>query len=153
LSIHARRSPARGEIHGELRSPDPPAEHARDAGLLRVILENVRITIWAIDREGVFTFTGGKGMESTGHEPGRYVGKSLYDMFAKNPETRNVRKALTSGERIHSYGDAYGMSWEHWYIPRLGPEGAVESLVGVSMNLDEAKRAEKELVEKTALIE
>lgn len=51
---------------------------------LRAIITYAPLVIWAIDREGMLTFSDGKGMEKIGLTPGRAVGKSVFELFAGN---------------------------------------------------------------------
>src|SRR6185369_12885394 len=81
VSCRARRSAARGELHGSLRD----AQIEDDAALLRVIEDNIPITVWAVDRKGTFLHHAGKGMEAGGLKQGQWLGMNIFELYRGGP--------------------------------------------------------------------
>src|SRR5262249_23663250 len=64
LLMHARRSPARGEIFGDIQDRAPGAE--RDSKVLRVLLDTIPIRVFILDLQGTFIFNEGNATPAVG---------------------------------------------------------------------------------------
>jgi len=53
---------------------------------------------------------------------------------------------------VHVFTNAHGASWESWYLPKRDERGEVAVILGVTLDVTEAKRAEKLLLEQRAEI-
>ncbi len=63
--------------------------------LLRSVVENSPIIVYALDKEGVITLSEGKGLEAVGRKPGQTVGKSVFDLSHSHPDRlENIRRVL-----------------------------------------------------------
>lgn len=120
--------------------------------ILRTVTQTLPIVIWAIDREGIFTFHEGKGVEGTGLRQGELIGKNVFEFYANNDGSADLRRAL-AGESIHSLNSSHGMSWENWEIPIRDERGEVDAVVGFTLDISQAKSTEQELRSKLELIE
>ncbi|WP_437722512.1 PAS domain-containing protein [Sorangium sp. So ce861] len=119
--------------------------------ILRALVDNLKIIVWASDGRGVFTYLDGKGLAGTGVKPGQLVGRSVFDVY-KEHETEGLRRALR-GEQLHVIAEANGKPLENWFVPIEGERGDVDAVVGITLDLTESRRAELELRERLALIE
>lgn len=157
-SCNARSAPMHGEIHGCLR--EIAAEHAapseqieQDRQLLRLIEQNLPIALWMVDMQGTFTRHSGAALSRFGLTQGQYVGRNLFEIFpGRGGFMEGVYKAL-AGEPAHIFTENRELPWESWYIPILDSQGQVVSVTGISLNVFEAKRTERELMAKIELIE
>jgi rsbT co-antagonist protein RsbR len=157
LTLSARRAPADGEIHGALLARGPAralevAELERDSRLLATLHQNINMVIWAIDRDGVFTFQRGKALEAAGLKRDQFVGTNVFDLYSDHEGLTAMRRAL-EGESPHIVNETHGIAWEHWYIPQRDDLGEVSGVCGLTLNLTEARRAEQELRAQLELIE
>jgi PAS domain-containing protein len=60
-----------------------------------MVLRNVPLIVFALDRNGVFTVSEGKGLEALGLRGGEVVGQSIFDACRDLPDLlENVRRAL-----------------------------------------------------------
>jgi rsbT co-antagonist protein RsbR len=165
LWCHARRAPGGDLIHGSLR--EAPADAAQQSAaelaslknkerMLHGLMDNLPICVWAVDTRGVFTFHDGKGLERAGIERGQFLGMNVLDLYrSAEPGDEGpvqVRMAL-AGEAAHFYDDQHGVRWESWLVPIRGDGGEVTSVLGLTLDVTEAKRAEKELRDRLELIE
>src|SRR5262249_28168016 len=81
FSCVLRKAPQGGVIFGSLRqAPDGGSRVAgsgfrkgESADMLRVLSDNLPVIVWAIDRDGIFTYHGGKGAEELGFKWGQLV--------------------------------------------------------------------------------
>ena len=125
----------RRDSAGDDDRTDPVAE---DAPLLATVARNVPIVLFALDDDGVFTRSEGRGLAALGLEQGEVVGKSAFDVYADHPAVlRAVERAL-GGEDvnvIHEFGD---VAFEVWY--RSKEDGHV---LGVAVDVTDRVRHER----------
>ena len=114
---------------------------------LRAVVDNAPVVLFALDREGVFTLSEGKGLRALGYEPGQVVGLSIFEVYRDVPEIlRNVRRAL-GGESVSSIVEVGGLSFETYYDPLRGHDGEVVGVIGVATDVTGRKRAYDRLAE------
>ncbi|WP_437535208.1 STAS domain-containing protein [Sorangium sp. So ce726] len=121
--------------------------------LLRAILDYLPITVCKYDREGVFTFHDGKGMEAAGMKPGQLLGTSVFELVANDPETLEINRQALAGKSAYNNYDAHGTAWETWHIPVRDSSGEPDGMITLSLDGSAAKRRERELQAKIELIE
>jgi PAS domain S-box-containing protein len=113
--------------------------------LLRTVVTNVPLVLFATDESGIFTLSEGKGLAAIQLEPGQVVGQSVFDVYADYPEIGNgVRKAL-SGEANILVIEVTGVIFETWYTPVRDRAGTITGMIGVSVDVTERKKAEEEI--------
>ncbi len=117
---------------------------------LKTITAEVQEVIFALDAHGIFTFSEGKGLEKLGLKPGQVVGLSVFDAYKDFPEVlEGLRKAL-AGNLVKTEGLELGnLKFNTNYQPIFDANGQVTSVVGLSIDVTEAKKAEKALSEHT----
>ncbi|WP_437961866.1 PAS domain S-box protein [Sorangium sp. So ce119] len=120
--------------------------------ILRTVTQTLPIVVWAIDREGIFTFHEGKGVESAGLREGELIGKNVFHYYADSDGRADLERAL-AGEETHSVNTTHGAFWENWEIPIRDEQGEVYAVVGFTLDVSPAKRTEQELRSKLELIE
>ena len=120
-----------------------------DHRILTTIVDTVHISLWAIDAGGLFTMmTGGP----TSAQASSVVGRSIFEMYGDNPGTVNLRRAL-AGEAQHNFASTGGQEWESWMVPIPTQRPTDPAVVGISLDITEARRREHELRDKLDLIE
>jgi diguanylate cyclase (GGDEF)-like protein/PAS domain S-box-containing protein len=114
---------------------------------LRTIVGNVPVVLFALDREGVFTLSEGKGLEGLGLRPGEVVGRSVFEVYGAVPEIiENIRRTL-GGEAVVATVEVGELAFETFYNPLLNEGGEIVGLIGVAGDITERKRAEEALRE------
>jgi PAS domain S-box-containing protein len=133
---------------------------ASDA-LLRTVLSNAPITIFATDNQGVFTLSEGKGLERVGLSPGENVGVSALDLFASKSFVENTGRITTgqdviqrvlAGETVNAIDELNGVYFDNHISPIHGAEGEVIGIVGVATDITERVRAEKTVQQSEELL-
>jgi PAS domain S-box-containing protein len=112
---------------------------------LRDVIANAPVILFALDRSGVVTLSEGKGLDSFGVKPGELVGQSIFDLYRDSPGLHsNARRAL-AGEAVTFVTEANNESFEIHLIPLLDKNGEVAGVTGVTYNITDRRRTEKEL--------
>jgi PAS domain S-box-containing protein len=112
---------------------------------LSLVLENSPVILYGLDREGRFLFSEGDGIAALGMTKGQILGNSAFELYHNTPEAAGAIGRALAGQhavfRAH-FGGAH-------FVSRLTPvfddTGAVEQVVGVSVDITEQVRAEEEL--------
>jgi rsbT co-antagonist protein RsbR len=151
--VALRRAPDSGNIYGSLRPDERRTKLRTQVQLLQTILDNVPIIVWALDTQGVYTYHDGKEAEHLGLQPGQVIGQSAFDVHPDLAESGASVKRALAGETQHHIDQINGAWWETWEMPVHDEQGEVTAVVGVTLNVSGAKRAEEELRAKLELIE
>ena len=170
----AVRSDLVGELKGSRRRAariqDAPAEESRLAdssgcgpidlqaalegkGLLRYIVGQVPMILWAVDCRGVLRLSEGRGLEILGLAPGEAVGRSIWEVFADVPKIKAWTRRALAGESINGCTEVDGIALECWYSPLRGPSGEIIGAAGAASDVTTHKQTEEELLAEQRLAE
>lgn len=115
---------------------------------LKSITSEVQEVIFAIDAQGIFTFSEGKGLQKLGLKPGQIVGMSVFDVYKDFPEVIVGLKEALVGKMVKSESLVVGnLNFSTTYQPIFDENGQLTSVVGLAIDVTEAKNAEKALNE------
>ena len=131
----------------DLTGLERTAEHAleRAEERLQTVVSGCPIVLFAIDENGVFTLSEGKGLAALGLAPGVAVGVSVFSLYREHPEILgHVRRSL-AGEEVETEVEVNGIWFEVRYSPRLDFEGKVQGIIGVATDITGRRRAEDAL--------
>ena len=113
--------------------------------LLRLVVTNAPIVLFAVDKDGEITLREGKALEAVGSKPGEGVGQSVFDFHGDaQPVLENVRRAL-AGETFTDTVEVRGVTLETHYAPVRDANDEVQAMIGVSADITERKLAEEAL--------
>jgi PAS domain S-box-containing protein len=113
--------------------------------LLHSVVTSAPIVLFALDQNGVFTLSEGKGLEGLGLAPGELVGASAVEAFRDQTAFgEHLRRAL-AGEAFVASSEVAGRSFDTWYSPRIGADGTVSGVLGVATDLTERRQLEEQL--------
>ena len=158
LFLADERAPWSHDLVGLLRLVGEVFAHAVLSGLgeqalrrseerLQTIVSNVPVVLFALDRDGRFTLSEGRGLEVLGLRAGEVVGQSVFELYADYPVLcDNIRRAL-AGETFSAtvmVGDRY---FESWYCPLRTDDGEQGGVIGVANDVTDRIRAEEALHE------
>ncbi|MEX2160195.1 MAG: PAS domain S-box protein [Dehalococcoidia bacterium] len=119
---------------------------------LRTVIENAPVVLFSVDREGIFTLSEGKGLESLGLSPGVAVGTSAFEMYAEVPEiVANIERAL-AGEAFSTTVELQDLAFETHYAPILDGSGEAGGVIGIATNVTERQHAEEALRRSEAIL-
>ncbi len=111
---------------------------------LRTIVSNVPIVLFAIDSDGVFTLSQGKGLEKLGLEPGEVEGSTIYEVYSCQDEIVADFERALNGERVQSVRAVDGIVFETTYQP-IEEDGDVTAVIGVAVDTTERREREQSL--------
>jgi PAS domain S-box-containing protein len=109
--------------------------------LLRMVVENAPVVLFAIDAQGIVTLSEGKALDAFGLRPGEVVGRSAIEMYAGEPEAvERIRRAL-AGEASHAALTVGTLTFDTRLQPVRDDSGAVTGVIGVAANMTEQVQA------------
>jgi rsbT co-antagonist protein RsbR len=151
----ARRAPD-GLIHGQLErladeAPELTTAARIEHSLFRALMETLDIVLWAIDRTGKFVFHDGKALATAGMQPGQLLDLNIFDLYPAEM-MRQVKQAL-EGTPSSDASEVHGVHWQSRYIPVRGPTGDIEHVAGLTLDISEAVRSNRELEHRLETIE
>ena len=109
-----------------------------DAPLLGTVARNVPIVLFALDEDGVFTRSEGRGLAALGLEQNEVVGESVFDVYADYPEIRRAAERALDGENVTTVHEIEDTAFETWYRPM--DDGRV---LGVSVDVTDRVKHER----------
>jgi len=112
---------------------------------MRAVINCAPLVIWAIDREGVVTFSEGKGLEKIDLQPGQLVGQSLFELFADNEEIIHNTRLVLAGKPVSGPTVYNGVVFENRYEPIVDDSGANTGAIGVAIDITSQHQAKEEL--------
>ena len=122
---------------------------ARAERRLRVISNNLPLYLFEIDRDGIYTWMEGQGLESFGVSPGNQVGASLFAVHRARPELiAHVRRAL-AGEVVRATEEVDGVLLDAVYEPLRDRGGEIGGVIGVALDVSERSLAQAELIRRS----
>lgn len=116
-----------------------------DHQLLRNILANTPLIIWAVDRNGIVTFSEGGGLKKIGFQPGEWVGRSVFEEYADDPELIAIIRKTLNGETSHRERSIGNLILDIEYSPLYDEQGEVDGFLSVAMDITEKTLSQKEL--------
>ncbi len=111
---------------------------------LRAVATNAPVILFALDREGVFTFSTGRGLKVLGLESEEVIGRSVYELYAETPRILEDVQCALAGEQFTVEREVEGLTFETSYSAVPDPDGYVVGVIGVSTDVTERKSFEKE---------
>jgi HTH-type transcriptional regulator, bacterioopsin transcriptional activator and related proteins len=112
---------------------------------LESVVENVPVTLFALDAEGRYTLSEGRGLATLDASPEEVIGESVFDILSEYPDViADIRRAL-AGERFNTVHELQDLYFETWYQPMHDEDGEVTGVIGVSMDVTARMRHEQAL--------
>ncbi len=118
----------------------------------RIIVESAPVVLFTIDRNYKITLSQGRGLEPLGVRSGELVGQSVIDLYGDVlPDIKNdLDEVLAGREMVSTIADLGNVAYETQYAPLRGADGEISGVIGISVDVTERQRTEKELQEMAA---
>ena len=127
----------------ERQRAEQALKHAQEQ--LRIVVSNAPIALFAIDREGRYTLSEGRGLATLGLAAGERVGLSAFEVYANTPQALNNFKRALAGEEFRDVVDIREFAFETSYTPLRDENGTVTGMTGVATDVTERRRLESQL--------
>lgn len=109
------------------------------------IVDNIDAMLWAIDRNGIFTFAEGRGYRTSAINKTALVGHSIFEVYKNDSDvTTNVDRVLNGlvGSKALQKTDSKVFEWH--YSPIVDETGDVVGVAGVVMDITERIELEEQ---------
>lgn len=124
-----------------------------ETDLLRAVLDNTPVVLWVIDRARKFTASLGQALRRFGLEEGQVVGWSVDEVYRERPDTLRMIQEALAGASISYRTEVVGRSWDSHLAPIRDGAGEVIGALGVSFDVTEQTRLERQMREHIAALE
>jgi diguanylate cyclase (GGDEF)-like protein/PAS domain S-box-containing protein len=114
---------------------------------LSMVVSNSPIVLFALDANGVFTLSEGKGLAAMGLEANQVVGRSVFEVYRDAPDIVQAARRALAGETFTEVAEVGDIIFETRYVPLQGKNGEVTGVLGVATDITKHKRAESALRE------
>jgi PAS domain S-box-containing protein len=108
---------------------------------LRAVMLKAPIVLFNLDREGIFTLTTGGEPRLLGLHAEGLLGQSIYAVNAERQDILDHFRRALRGETHTATVDMNDLTLETHWMPQTGEDGAVHSVIGVTLDVTERARA------------
>ena len=119
---------------------------------LDTVVSNVPVVLFALDADGVFRLSEGRGLEALGWESSEVVGQSAFDLYADYPDVTAAIERALDGEEVSIVERIEDRIFETAYQPVL-EDGRVTGVIGVATDITERRARERELERQNERLE
>lgn len=112
---------------------------------LCMVISNVPVVLFALDHDGIFRLSDGRGLQVLGLEPGQVVGLSVFDVYANEVYILSAIRRALAGEEVIYINDMEGAIFETQLTPLFDEAGQPNGLIGLSTDITARVQAEKAL--------
>jgi len=114
---------------------------------LRSVVSSAPVVLFAVDQDGIFRLSEGRGLETLGLAPGEVVGVSAFEFYKDQPLiVESLRRSL-AGEEFTELVEVGPLAFETRFTPQRDGRGRVVGMVGVATDVSERRRLEHQLRE------
>tara|TARA_R110002111_G_scaffold2705_6_gene18093 strand:+ start:34071 stop:36119 length:2049 start_codon:yes stop_codon:yes gene_type:complete len=134
------------EKYPELQVSDQTQKIADiDQRLLRKILSNTPLIIWAVDRNGIVTLSEGGGLKKLGYMPGEWVSRSVFEEFAADEDMISRFSRTLNGEASQIERHFNGIVFDVEYMPLYDEQNEIDGFISVAIDITEKIVSQEEL--------
>ncbi len=102
---------------------------------LRMVISNLPTVLFALDRDGIFLLSDGRGLQALGLEPGRVVGLSVFDLYQSEPQILASIRQTLHGEAVTYNSELNHVVFETQLTPLFDEAGQPDGLIGLSTDI------------------
>lgn len=111
---------------------------------LQVITRHMPVILFALDTEGIFTYSDGPALELIGLKPGEVVGESVFEIYkGQSSILPEIKRALRTKKSVTATDFFKNHNFRVTLSP-YSPNGNFEGLIGLAVDLTEKTRLEAE---------
>lgn len=99
------------------------------------VVDNLPVSLFAVERSGMFTLGEGRGLAALGLEAGKVEGNSIFEVFEDHPHLIEIMRESLSGEEKHELVQID----HHWFDMRFSPvvlhDGSFDGMICVATDV------------------
>jgi PAS domain-containing protein len=122
-----------------------PLADSSGATLLKEVVSNLPVVLFASDLDGVCTASEGELLAGLGLAPGQIVGLSLYEVYRAHPDIGDSLRRAMAGESFATMAQVAGIAFETYYRPLHDAGGRIVGASGVAIDVTQRVQAEEAL--------
>jgi len=112
---------------------------------IRTVATNAPIVLFALDADGIFTLSEGKGLQALGLESGVIVGQSIFEVYRHVPALLDAARRALAGEAFRAVIDIGPLTFDVSFAPDHSRPGMPGGIIGVATNITERRAVEQQL--------
>lgn len=112
---------------------------------LQVVVDQAPIVLFALDAEGRFTLSEGRGLQALGVEAGALIGANVFDVYRDATDAVDALRRVLAGEEQTWTAQVGDLHYEAWAAPSFDERGRVTGATGVSVDVTDIHQAEERL--------
>ena len=113
---------------------------------LRMVINNIPIVLWTTDKDGIFTMSEGKALESMALQPGQVVGVSMFDLYADYQDQLYILKdALKNGMPYEGTNQLGKTIFNIKIFPQRNEENEIAGMIGMLFDITDRVQNEEKL--------
>lgn len=112
------------------------------------VLTGAPIILFAVNREGEFTMSEGRGLEALGLTADMLIGLKVKDLYSEDKDALNNIERAMQGETFSANTNINNVYFDTWYAPHRNADGEIVGVIGVATDISERKRVEERLRER-----
>jgi diguanylate cyclase (GGDEF)-like protein/PAS domain S-box-containing protein len=129
-------------VSGALDRRARTAALAEEGGRLRAVVDAAPVVLYALDADGRFTLSEGRGLRALGLAPNEVNGQSVFDLYADLPDALSAIRDVLAGHERTWTTQIGPLSYEAWGSPVFDGAGRVAGMTGVSVDVTAVREAE-----------
>lgn len=114
----------------------------RSAELLRTVISGAPVVIFALDTQGIVTFSEGRTLDKLDLRPGEMVGASALELYGGVPDFEKTFRRVLLGETATLVATLGSLTLETAYAPSYDAGGVIDGVIGVGFDVSERVAAE-----------
>jgi PAS domain S-box-containing protein len=115
------------------------------------IFAHAPLILFSFDRNGIVTLSEGRGLAGLGVRPRELLGRSVFELYADDPDLISEVRRVLAGEEINVTRHLGPITLETTLTPIRNAAGEVDGAIGVSIDVTERVRAHARLVQAERL--
>lgn len=100
---------------------------------------------YAINNKGLFTLSGGRGLQKLGLQPGQVVGYNVNTMYKNEPEILADINTAFQGHHVHAEHKLGSFYFESFIIPVFSENHTIKGILGAAIDITDRKQTNFEL--------
>jgi PAS domain S-box-containing protein len=113
--------------------------------LQHLVINNTPIVLYAVDKNGVFTLSEGRGLQAIGLKAGQIVGRTVDELYGDIQGVSEYLKRVLAGEKLEFDMTIGSVMYHLISVPEIDANGSVTGLTGVGIDVTERNRKDEQL--------